>query len=69
MERPRLNLNDLVPVWERKLPHALHQPELERVLRRDVDILEPASGEGSVIEPGSLAQDVFSAQVIRQGRV
>ena len=66
MERPCLNLNDLIPAWERKLLHPVHEPNVEGFLRRDVDIAAASSGEHVIGQSCALAQDIFSAQIVRQ---
>lgn len=65
----KLNLDDLAPMWDRKFSYPMSEPDLNRLLRRDEHVLEPARLEDVVWEVGTLAQDVFSATVIRQGRI
>ena len=60
------DLNDFRPLWERELPHALHQPPLERLIRREMHVPQTARGENLVGNPRPLAQDVFNALVVRQ---
>lgn len=69
VERGRLNLNDLVPAWERKLPHPIHQPELDSLLRRDEDVAVATRSEDFIGKRRALAQDIFRAKIIRQRSV
>lgn len=67
MDRARLNLNDLLPLWEREIAHPLHEPPLYSLTRRDVDVLEAPIVEDVGGDRSALAQDIFGASVIRQG--
>lgn len=69
MDRPKLNLNDLLPPWENELPDVGDEPEFDRILRGDLYISEPLGGEHIVRQSRPMAQDVFSALVIRQGGI
>ncbi len=69
MDKPRLNLNDLIPLWERKFSDPVHKPVRESDVWSNVDISRSASIQEIVGKPGSLSQDAFSTLVIRQGRV
>ncbi len=64
--RPRLNLNDFVPLWERELPHPLHEPKFEGLIWRDVDIVDLAVLKDLIGDRTPLAQDFFRASVVRQ---
>lgn len=69
MERLRLNLNNLNPLWERKLFNPLHEPKLDSLGRSDVDVLNFSRSQNILGDSCSLAQDIFSAQIIRQSRI
>ena len=69
MDQPKLNLNDLLPPWEHELPDAGDETELNRILRTDLHVTHPAGGEYSIGQSRPLAQDIFRALVVRQGRV
>jgi hypothetical protein len=60
------DLDDLLPAWERKFPHPVHDPILRGLFGIDMNILRAAIGEQPIGDPGTLAQDVFRACVIRQ---
>lgn len=64
MDRPRLNLADILPVWEREIPHPMHQPPLERLTWRDVDILEAPVVENLVRDRRTSAQNAFRARIV-----
>ncbi len=66
MDKPRLNLNDLVPLWERELLYSVHKSVLESQPRSDVDIFASPSVQDLVGEAGALTQDAFRSLVVRQ---
>ena len=66
MQRAALDLNDFVPLWERKIEDNISETEFDRLLGSDVDLLEPALGQKRIGNACALAQDVFSALIIRQ---
>ena len=63
------DLENLVPLWQREIPHLVNKPVSGGILRRDMDILGAAVRKNSLGDAGTLAQDVFRAQIIRQGAV
>lgn len=64
-----LDLNDLLPLWERKLAHPLHQPELDGLARRDVDLAVASRREYVVRNGRILTQDIVRAIIVRQRRI
>ena len=69
MNQPKLNLNDLLPPWESKLPDVGNESEFDRILRGDLNITRSAGGEDFIGQGRPVAQDVFSALVISQRRL
>ncbi len=66
MQRSKSDLDEFVPAWERKLPDFVHDAPLERLLSRDVHITHAPRSENVVRDGCVLAQDIFSARVVRQ---
>jgi hypothetical protein len=66
MDRPKLNLNDLLPPWEAELPNVGDEPEFDRILRGDLNIANPPSGQHFVGQRRPVAQDIFGALIIGQ---
>jgi hypothetical protein len=66
---PASDLHDLLPLWERKLPHRLYETEPDRLLRRDVDLAVPPGREHVVRNGGILTQDIVRAIIVSQRRV
>lgn len=69
MNRPRLNLNDLIPAWERKFSNAVHDTEFERILRGDVNVPYAPGAQQFIRQGCTFAQDILSALIVRQRRV
>ena len=69
MQRAPLDLKNFVPPWERKLTDSISETEFDRLLRGDVNFSGASGGEGFVRDGCPLAQDVFSALIVRQRRV
>ena len=69
MDYRKSNLNNLIPLWERTLPNFMHEPPLESFIRSDEDIPATPSTEDVIGKGTSLAQDIFSALILRQGRL
>ena len=67
--RVSLDLNDILPLWERKLSHPLHQPELDSLVRRDVDLAVPPRRQYLIRDGRILTQDVVRAIIVGQRRV
>ena len=67
MQRAKLNLKDFVPLWEREIADGVRETEFDRLLGSDVNFLETALSQKRAGNTCALAQDVFSALVIRQG--
>ena len=70
MDRSRLNLNYLIPAWERKIAHPMHEPIVESLTWRDEDISGAASGkdglgDGDIGRPED--QGLLSIIEARQG--
>ena len=63
---PRLDLNDFIPPWERKLDNLVSETEFDRLLGSNVNLLEAPFGQDRVGNSCALAQDVFSALIVRQ---
>ena len=61
------DLENLVPLWNRELPHLVNQPVRDGQVRRDVDVLGASIRKDSVGDVGPLAQDAFRARLVRQG--
>ena len=69
MQRAKLDLNNFVPLWERKIADSVSETEFDRILRSDMNFSE-ASGSKDIVRDGrALAQDVFSALIVRQRRI
>ncbi len=69
MQRANLDLKNFVPPWERKIADSVRETEFDRLLRSDVNVLESPGSQNIVRDTRPLAQDVFSALVVRQRRV
>ena len=65
----RLDLHDLLPLWQRKLPHPLHQPELDGLARRDTDLAVSPRAQHLGRDVRPLTQDIVGAIIIRQRRI
>lgn len=63
------DLENLVPLWNRELPHRVNEPKREGFVRRDVNILGASIGQDMLGNVGPLAQDAFGARVVRQGAI
>ena len=63
------DLHDLLPLWERKLAHSLHQPELDRLPRRNMDLAVSAGREHIIRNGGVLTQDIVRAIIVSQRRI
>ena len=68
MQRAKLDLKNFVPLWERKFDNLMSETEFDRLLRRDVDFPEPPVIQDRIGNACPLAQDIFSALIIRQSR-
>ena len=66
MQRANLDLHDFRLPWERKITDRVNETEFERLLRGDVNLVVTPSGQHVVGDTCPLAQDVFSALVVRQ---
>lgn len=69
MTHLRLDLNDLMPLWQRKLPHLLDEAVLHGPDRRDVDLAVTAGRKDVLRNLAPLTQDVIGAIIIRQRRI
>ena len=69
MDKPRLNLNDLVPLWEREFHDRMRKSVLDGDFGNDMNVLKSASIQDLVGQPGTLSQDAFGSFVVRQRRV
>ena len=69
MQRAKLDLKDFVPIWEREIADGISETEFERLLGSDVNLLEPAFSQKRIGNTCALAQDVFSALIVRQRSV
>ena len=67
MQRANLDLKNFVPLWEREITDSISETEFDRLLGSDVNLLEPALSQKRTGNTCALAQDVFSALIIRQG--
>jgi hypothetical protein len=56
MDYPRLNLDDLLPLWEREFAHLMRESVLDREGRRYVDLPETPGGKEIVRERRAFAQ-------------
>jgi len=65
----RSNLDNLIPLWERKLAHPMHEPPLESLIRPDMNFPAPPTGENIFGQASTSAQDFFSALIVSQGRL
>jgi hypothetical protein len=68
-DKIRLDLNDLVPLWERKFTQLPHEPKIDGEARRDMDFTVTALGEDFGRNAATLTQDVVRALIVRQCRV
>ena len=64
-----LDLHDVLPLWERKLAHPLHQPELDSLARRDMDFTVATRRENIFRNGRVLTQDIVRAIIVSQRRV
>ena len=70
MQRANLDLNDFLPVWERKFADGVYETEFDRLLRGEIHLPISAGGQEFVRNISTpLAQDIFDALVVRQRRV
>jgi len=65
----KLNLDDLMPPWDRKVSHPMSEPEFHRILRRDENVAIAPLTEDFFGQGSALSQDIFSASVIRQSSI
>ena len=65
----KLDLKDFVPPWERKIADSISETEFDRLLRDYGYIPVASGGKGVIRHRRALAQDVFSALIVRQRRV
>ncbi len=68
MQRAKLDLNNFVPLWERKFDNLVSETEFDRLLRRDIDLPETSVIQDRIGNTCALAQDIFSALIVRQSR-
>ena len=69
MQRANLDLKNFIPPWERKIADSVSETEFDRLLRSNMNFSE-ASGSKDIVRDGcALAQDVFSALIVRQRRI
>ena len=66
MQRANLDLQDFRLPWERKITDRVNETEFERLLRGDVNLVVTPFGQHVLGDPCPLAQDVFSALIVRQ---
>ena len=66
---PRSDLNDFVPIWERKFDHLVGETEFDRLVGIDKNLLESSGIQDRVGNSCALAQDVFSSLIARQRSV
>lgn len=62
----RSNLDNLIPLWEREVANRVHKSVAESFIREDVNLPNPAGAQEGIGQGSTLAQDVFSALVLRQ---
>lgn len=62
----KLNLENLVPLWERKVSDLVHKSVVESFSRVDVDITNPSGAQFVVRQGSPLAQDVFRTLILSQ---
>ena len=68
MQRTKLDLNNFVPLWERKFDNLVNETEFDRLVRRDIDLPETPFIQDRIGNTCALAQDIFSALIVRQSR-
>ena len=64
-----LDLHDVLPLWERKLSHPLHQPELDSLARREMNLAVTARREYVFRDGRVLTQDIVGAIIVGQSRI
>ena len=69
MDRSKLNLVHFASRRERELLDLVRDTEFDRILRGEVNLAEPASGQEFIGDRTPIAQDAFRAILLRQGRV
>ena len=69
MQYANSDLENLVPLWDRELPHRLNKLKTDSLRGGDIDVLCAPVREHCVGDLGPLAQDAFRARVIRQGAI
>ena len=65
----RLDLNDLLPLWERKFANRTDEPVAHRLVGRDVDLAVTAGEQNRSRNPAALTQDIVRTIIIRQRRI
>ena len=66
MDTPKLNLKDLCALRERELNYPVHESVAESLFGKNVNVPVSASIQELVGQPSALAQDAFSALILRQ---
>ena len=69
MPHLRLDLNDLMPLWQRKLPDFVDEAIFHGPDRRDIDLAVSPRREDVLRNVAPLTQDVIGAIIIRQRRI
>ena len=69
MQDYRLDLDDLLPLWQQKLSDSVDQSITHRLRRRNVDLAMASRGEDLLRNSAALTQDVVGAIIIRQRRI
>lgn len=69
MQYANSDLENLVPVWQRELPHRGNQPIRDGLIRCDVHVFGASVGQHGVEDVGTLSQDAFRASLISQGAI
>ena len=69
MQYAKSDLENLVPLWERELAYPIHQSVSGGFLRGDVNVFSSSIRQNGIGNLGALAQDIFGAEVVRQGAV
>ena len=67
MQKSQLDLQHFLPTWERVLDNLVSETEFDSLLGSDVNLLNAGLSQKRIGNTCALAQDVFSALVIRQG--
>ena len=69
MDKQKLNLVHFTPARERELLDSVRDTEFDRILRGEVNITEAPGGKKFIGDMTPIAQDAFSAILLRQSRV